>query len=78
MVERFIQAQNDTYDRALEEIRSGKKRTHWMWFIFPQISGLGHSMTSMFFSIKNIDEAKVYLDHPVLGTRLREICQVFS
>lgn len=76
MIERFVQAQKDCYGRALEEIRAGEKRSHWMWFIFPQISGLGHSMTSIFFSIKDIDEAKEYLTHPVLGSRLREICEV--
>ena len=74
MIERFVQAQKDCYGRALEEIRAGEKRTHWMWFIFPQISGLGHSMTSIFFSIKDINEAVEYLAHPVLGTRLHETC----
>lgn len=73
MIERFIQAQNEVYLRALEEIKSGKKQTHWMWFIFPQITGLGLSMTSIFFSIKDIEEAKEYLKHPLLGQRLREI-----
>lgn len=75
MIERFVQAQKDCYNRALEEIKAGVKRTHWMWFIFPQISGLGHSMTSIFFSIKDINEAKEYLAHPVLGPRLHEICK---
>lgn len=75
MIERFVQAQKDCYDRALEEIREGGKRTHWMWFIFPQISGLGHSMTSIFFSIKDINEAEEYLAHPILGSRLREISE---
>lgn len=75
MIERFVQAQKDCYNRALEEIKAGVKRTHWMWFIFPQISGLGHSMTSIFFSIKDIYEAKEYLAHPVLGSRLHEICK---
>lgn len=73
MLERFIHAQDDNYTRALEEIKSGKKRTHWMWFIFPQIKGLGLSMTSIFFSIKDAEEAKEYLKHPLLGQRLREI-----
>lgn len=73
MIERFIQAQNDVYLRALEEIKSGRKQTHWMWFIFPQIKGLGLSMTSIFFSIKDAEEAKEYLKHPLLGQRLREI-----
>lgn len=73
MLERFIQAQKDIYDRALQEIKFGRKRSHWMWYIFPQINGLGHSMTSIFFSIKDIEEAKEYLAHPLLGARLREI-----
>lgn len=75
MIERFVEAQKEVYNRALEEIKSGKKRTHWMWFIFPQIKGLGFSMTSIFFSIKDVEEAKEYLDHPLLGHRLREISQ---
>lgn len=73
MIERFVQAQREIYPRALKEIKSGKKRSHWMWFVFPQIYGLGHSMTSLFFSIIGIDEAKEYLNHP--GMRLREITQ---
>ncbi len=73
MLERFTQAQKDIYDRALQEIRSGKKRSHWMWFVLPQIKGLGHSMTSIFYSINDIEEAKQYLAHPLLGMRLREI-----
>lgn len=75
MIERFIQAQNEVYLCALKEIKSGKKRTHWMWYIFPQIKGLGFSMTSIFFSIKDAEEAKEYLKHPLLGQRLREISQ---
>ena len=60
MIERFVEAQKEVYNRALEEIKSGKKRTHWMWFIFPQIKGLGLSMTSIFYSIKEAEEAKEY------------------
>ena len=75
MIERFVEAQKEVYNRALEEIKSGKKRTHWMWFIFPQIKGLGLSMTSIFYSIKEAEEAKEYLGHPLLGHRLREISQ---
>lgn len=75
MIERFVEAQNDVYFRALSEIESGRKRTHWMWFIFPQINGLGHTMTSIFFSIKDIEEAQEYLSHPILGMRLREITE---
>lgn len=73
MIDRFVEAQNDVYTRALEEIESGRKRTHWMWFIFPQIKGLGISMTSIFFSLKDAEEAKDYINHPLLGKRLREI-----
>lgn len=73
MIERFIQAQEGVYPRALAEIESGEKRTHWMWFIFPQIAGLGYSSKSMFYAIKNEAEAKEYLRHPLLGMRLREI-----
>ncbi|MDE5810970.1 MAG: DUF1810 family protein [Muribaculaceae bacterium] len=65
MIERFVQAQNDSYIRALNEIKSGRKRTHWMWFIFPQIKGIGRSITSIFFSIEDEEEAKEYLNHPV-------------
>ena len=75
MIERFVKAQNEVYNCALEEIKSGRKRTHWMWFIFPQIKGLGLSMTSIFYSIKDVEEAKEYLAHPMLGHRLREISQ---
>ena len=67
---RFISAQAGVYDRVLAEIRSGQKRTHWMWFIFPQIDGLGHSATSKHYAIKSIEEARAYLNHPVLGPRL--------
>jgi uncharacterized protein (DUF1810 family) len=69
---RFVQAQEKVYPRALTEIKRGRKRSHWMWFIFPQIDGLGHSSTARFYAIKSEDEAKAYLDHPLLGTRLIE------
>jgi len=69
---RFTRAQEGIYDRALAELRSGKKRTHWMWFIFPQIDGLGHSPTAKTYAIKNLEEARRYLNHPVLGPRLLE------
>lgn len=62
---RFIEAQESEYIIALSEIKSGKKKSHWMWFIFPQISGLGFSETSRFYAIKNIDEATIYLNHPI-------------
>ncbi|MDX3911229.1 MAG: DUF1810 domain-containing protein [Sphingobium sp.] len=68
---RFIDAQERAYDLALAEIRAGKKRSHWMWFIFPQISGLGRSDMARHYAITSLDEARAYLDHPVLGERLR-------
>jgi uncharacterized protein (DUF1810 family) len=71
-LDRFAEAQARTYERALTEIRNGEKRSHWMWFIFPQIAGLGSSETSQYYAIKNLDEAREYLNHPVLGERLRE------
>jgi uncharacterized protein (DUF1810 family) len=69
---RFTSAQKGVYDRALAELRSGLKRSHWMWFIFPQIDGLGHSQTTRHYAIKSLEEARQYLSHPVLGRRLRE------
>ena len=69
---RFVQAQEEIYPRALAEIKLGQKRSHWMWFIFPQIDGLGYSSTAKFYAIKSKDEAKAYLDHPLLGKRLIE------
>lgn len=72
-LQKFIDAQQHAYDKALTEIRSGKKRTHWMWFIFPQFRGLGFSTTSQFYAIQSLEEARTYLNHPVLGFRLREI-----
>jgi uncharacterized protein (DUF1810 family) len=70
---RFIDAQVQSYDTALAEIRTGKKRTHWMWHIFPQIAGLGFSRTSKLYAIKDLGEARAYLQHPVLGARLHDI-----
>ena len=68
---RFVQAQAADYARALDEIRSGRKRSHWMWYIFPQFAGLGSSPTSRRYAIKSLAEAEAYLRHPVLGPRLR-------
>ncbi len=70
---RFLKAQQYDYDQALKEIRSGRKRSHWMWYIFPQIQGLGFSSTAQYYAIRDLDEAKEYLAHPVLGERLKEI-----
>jgi uncharacterized protein (DUF1810 family) len=73
-LERFVQAQDagGTYDRAVAELRRGYKASHWMWFVFPQIAGLGRSATSRRYAISSLAEAKAYLEHPVLGPRLRE------
>ena len=72
-LERFIEAQQLDYASALNEIKNGEKRGHWIWYIFPQIKGLGHSYNSEFYGISSKEEAKAYLDHPVLGARLRDI-----
>jgi uncharacterized protein (DUF1810 family) len=69
---RFAEAQQGVYERALSEISSGRKRSHWMWYIFPQFAGLGFSSTSQHYAIKSIEEAKAYLAHPTLGPRLLE------
>jgi uncharacterized protein (DUF1810 family) len=71
-LERFVEAQKTHYTRALDEIRSGRKRTHWMWFIFPQFAGLGSSATAEFYAIRSRAEADAYLQDPVLGARLEE------
>src|SRR5690606_33688073 len=70
---RFIKAQENSFEQALSEIKSGRKRSHWMWYIFPQFKGLGFSETSKYYSIKDLDEAKRYLNHPILGERLKLI-----
>ena len=72
-LERFVSAQRETYRTALAEVQAGAKRSHWMWFVFPQIAGLGHSAMAQRYAISGIDEARAYLAHPVLGPRLREI-----
>ena len=72
---RFLRAQKDSYERALAEIKAGRKRTHWMWYVFPQIDGLGVSSISKKYAIKSADEARAYLDHPVLGPRLLECAE---
>ena len=72
-LQRFVDAQKNDYAIALSEIKNGRKRSHWMWYIFPQIQGLGFSSTSKYYAIKNSDEAKAYLEHPVLGKRLIQI-----
>ncbi len=72
-LERFLVAQEYSYDTALREIRAGRKRSHWMWYIFPQIAGLGMSYTAQLYAIADINEARQYIEHPVLGARLIEI-----
>lgn len=74
-LERFIEAQELSYENALAEIKAGHKRSHWIWYIFPQIQGLGYSQTSMFYAIKDREEAKAYISHPILGARLVEISE---
>jgi uncharacterized protein (DUF1810 family) len=74
-LERFVEAQAPVYDQALRELRAGRKQSHWMWFVFPQIAGLGHSAMAQTYAIQSLEEARAYLVHPVLGPRLRECCQ---
>jgi len=71
-LERFVAAQQGVYEGALRELRAGRKTGHWIWFIFPQLVGLGRSELSRFYGIESVEEARAYLDHPVLGPRLRE------
>ncbi len=69
---RFVEAQERVYDTVLAELRNGAKRSHWIWFVFPQLQGLGRSATAQKYGISSLDEARAYLAHPVLGPRLRE------
>jgi len=71
-LERFVAAQEGRYESALAEIKAGAKRSHWMWYVFPQVAGLGHSAMAQHYAIRSLAEARAYLEHPVLGTRLRE------
>jgi len=73
-LQRFIDAQEADFDTALAEIKNGRKSSHWMWYIFPQLRGLGSSDTSIYYGIQSIDEAESYINHPVLGQRLIEMC----
>ena len=70
---RFIEAQEHDYPTSLQEIKNGAKVTHWIWYIFPQLKGLGYSWNSNYYGLNGVEEAKAYLEHPVLGSRLREI-----
>lgn len=74
-LQRFTEAQENDYQTALAEIKAGRKRSHWMWYIFPQIAGLGFSSTSKFYAIRDLSEAAEYLNHPILGRRLIEISE---
>jgi uncharacterized protein (DUF1810 family) len=71
-LQRFIDAQHGVFANALAELAAGSKRTHWMWFVFPQLAGLGRSPTALFYGIAGLGEARAYLDHPLLGARLRQ------
>jgi len=75
-LKRFTDAQQRDYETALAEIKNGRKRSHWMWYIFPQIKGLGFSSTSQHYAIRDLKEAQAYLQHPVLGPRLIEISEL--
>ena len=75
---RFLEAQTDTYAQAAHELRSGHKRSHWMWFIFPQIDGLAASATAHHYAIKSLPEARAYLRHPVLGARIAECARIVN
>lgn len=75
-LQRFVDAQRPAYENAVRELRAGRKTGHWIWYVFPQIAGLGRSETSAFYAIASLDEARAYLDHPVLGPRLRECARV--
>jgi uncharacterized protein (DUF1810 family) len=75
-LERFVEAQDRVWPAVLSELRAGRKTSHWMWFVFPQLAGLGHSPMSVKYAISGLDEARAYLAHPVLGARLRECAQI--
>src|SRR5438046_1490500 len=77
-LQRFVDAQNPVYDNVCSELRQGRKTRHWMWFVFPQIEGLGHSSMARTFAIASLDEAKAYLLHPVLGRRIIECTELIS
>jgi len=77
-LQRFLDAQERVYDTVLDELRAGRKSSHWIWFIFPQIAGLGRSGTAQQFAIASLDEAKAYLQHPTLGPRLRACTQLVN
>jgi uncharacterized protein (DUF1810 family) len=77
-LQRFVDAQSSVFEQVISELRQGRKRGHWMWFIFPQISGLGHSAMAARFAISSRQEAEAYLNHPILGPRLRECTRLLT
>lgn len=77
-LERFVEAQSETYESAVAEIRAGRKQSHWMWFVFPQLHGLGYSAMARRYGITGLAEARAYLSHPVLGARLRECAEALE
>jgi uncharacterized protein (DUF1810 family) len=77
-LQRFVEAQNGVYSQVCSELRQGRKRSHWMWFIFPQLRGLGHSHTAEFFAISSKEAAAAYLNHSILGPRLRECSRLVT
>lgn len=77
-LQRFVQAQNTDIERVKKELKSGKKKTHWMWYVFPQVAGLGKSQMSMRYAIKSREEAESYLAHEILGPRLRECAKIIN
>jgi len=77
-LQRFVDAQDGVYGTVLDELRNGSKRSHWIWFVFPQLRGLGRSPTAVRFGISSIDEARAYLEHDVLGPRLRECARLVA
>lgn len=74
-LDRFVQAQAPVIDRVCDELRAGRKQSHWMWFVFPQLAGLGSSAMAQRYAISSLEEARAYLEHPVLGARLRKCCE---
>ena len=77
-LKRFVSAQDKTFETALAELRDGRKGSHWMWFIFPQLAGLGRSGTARFYALGSITEARAFLDHPLLGKRLEQLVTIIN
>src|SRR5215831_19823702 len=77
-LQRFVDAQGPVYESVRSELRAGRKDSHWMWFIFPQLRGLGHSSTAMYYGISGLEETRAYLEHPILGARLIECCRLVN